>query len=78
MIGQVGIITLEDRPKHNAIGAQLATEVIAALESMRARQARAIVLRAAPGMNVWSAGHDIGELPRASATRWATTIRWKG
>ena len=63
VIGQVGIITLEDRPKHNAIGAQLATEVIAALESMRARQVRAIVLRAAPGMNVWSAGHDIGELP---------------
>jgi len=63
VIGQVGIITLGDRPKHNAIGAQLATEVIAALERMRARQARAIVLRAAPGMNVWSAGHDIGELP---------------
>ena len=63
VIGQVGIITLEDRPKHNALGAQLATEVIAALESMRARQVRAIVLRAAPGMNVWSAGHDIGELP---------------
>jgi methylmalonyl-CoA decarboxylase len=63
VIGQVGIITLGDRPRHNAIGAQLATEVIAALERMRARQARAIVLRAAPGMNVWSAGHDIGELP---------------
>jgi methylmalonyl-CoA decarboxylase len=63
VIGQVGIITLEDRPKHNAIGAQVANGVIAALESMRARQVRAIVLRAAQGMNVWSAGHDIDELP---------------
>ena len=55
----------------------MASRVIAALESLRARQVRAIVLRAAPGMDVWSAGHDIGELPRASGTRWATTTRWK-
>jgi methylmalonyl-CoA decarboxylase len=61
--GQVGIITLADRRKRNAIGAKMASGVIAALESLRARQARAIVLRAAEGMNVWSAGHDIDELP---------------
>jgi methylmalonyl-CoA decarboxylase len=61
--GQVGIITLQDRHKRNAIGAELATAAIAALESLRTRQARAVVLRAAPGMGVWSAGHDIGELP---------------
>ena len=63
VVGQVGIITLEDRRKRNAIGAQITTGVIAALESLRARQARAIVLRAAAGMDVWSAGHDVGELP---------------
>jgi methylmalonyl-CoA decarboxylase len=63
VVGQVGIITLEDRPKRNAIGTQMATAVIAALESLRARQVRAIVLRAAAGMHVWSAGHDIDELP---------------
>jgi methylmalonyl-CoA decarboxylase len=63
VVGQVGIITLEDRHKHNAIGAQLATAVITALESLRTEQVRAIVLRAAAGMHVWSAGHDIDELP---------------
>jgi methylmalonyl-CoA decarboxylase len=63
VVGQVGIITLGDRNKRNAIGAEMASRVIAALESLRARQVRAIVLRAAPGMDVWSAGHDIGELP---------------
>jgi methylmalonyl-CoA decarboxylase len=63
VVGQVGIITLQDRRKHNALGAQMASGVIAALESLHARQVRAIVLRAAAGMNVWSAGHDIGELP---------------
>jgi len=63
VVGQVGIITLGDRDKRNAIGAEMASRVIAALASLRARQVRAIVLRAAPGMDVWSAGHDIGELP---------------
>ena len=63
VVGQVGIITLGDRDKRNAIGAEMASRVIAALESLRARQVRAIVLRAAPGMDIWSAGHDIGELP---------------
>ena len=63
LTGRVGIITLQDRPKRNAIGAQLATAATAALEDLRGRQVRAIVLRAAEGMNVWSAGHDIGELP---------------
>jgi methylmalonyl-CoA decarboxylase len=61
--GQVGIITLADRHRRNAIGTQIAGEVIAALESLRAQQVRAIVLRAAAGMDVWSAGHDINELP---------------
>jgi methylmalonyl-CoA decarboxylase len=63
VVGQVGIITLGDRDKRNAIGAEMASRVIAALESLRVGQVRAIVLRAAPGMDVWSAGHDIGELP---------------
>jgi len=63
VIGQVGIITLQDRRKRNALGVQMANGVTAALDSLRARQARAIVLRAAAGMDVWSAGHDIDELP---------------
>lgn len=63
VVGRVGIITLEDRDKRNAIGAEMASRVIAALESLRARRVGAVVLRAAAGMDVWSAGHDIGELP---------------
>ncbi len=64
MVGQVGIITLDDRHKRNVIGARMAAGIVAALGSLRAQDARAIVLRAAPGMKVWSAGHDIDELPR--------------
>ena len=64
LAGRVGVIILDDERKRNAIGARMAGGVVAALESLHARDARAVVLRAAPGMHVWSAGHDIDELPR--------------
>ena len=64
MTGRVGIITLDDQRKRNAIGARMAGDLVAALGSLRARDARVIVLRAAPRMKVWSAGHDVDELPR--------------
>jgi methylmalonyl-CoA decarboxylase len=63
VVGQVGIITLADRRKRNVIGARMASGVIGALGRLRGQQVRAVVLRAAPGMEVWSAGHDISELP---------------
>ena len=64
VVGQVGVIILDDQRKRNAIGARMANGVIAALGSLRAQEVRAIVLRAAAGMDVWSAGQDIDELPR--------------
>jgi methylmalonyl-CoA decarboxylase len=64
MVGRVGIVTLDDQRKRNAIGAKMAGGIVAALGNLRAQDARAVVLRAAPGMKVWSAGHDIDELPR--------------
>jgi methylmalonyl-CoA decarboxylase len=64
VVGRVGVITLDDRLKRNTISARMAESIVVALESLRARDVRAIVLRAAEGMDVWSAGHDINELPR--------------
>jgi methylmalonyl-CoA decarboxylase len=64
VLGQVGIITLDDEPKRNALSAQIANGVVAALDGLRTEGARAVVLRAAPGLDVWSAGQDIDELPR--------------
>jgi methylmalonyl-CoA decarboxylase len=64
VVGRVGIITLDDQRRRNAIGAQLADGVVTALRSLHDQDVRVIVLRAAPGMDVWSAGHDIHELPR--------------
>ncbi|MGO8875191.1 MAG: methylmalonyl-CoA decarboxylase [Acidimicrobiales bacterium] len=62
--GRVGIVTLDDPRKRNALSAQLASSVTGALASLRAEDVRAVVLRAAAGLNVWSSGHDIDELPR--------------
>ena len=62
--GQVGVITLADLRRRNVVSARMVNGVIAALGSLRAQNVRAIVLRAAAGLGVWSAGHDIDELPQ--------------
>jgi methylmalonyl-CoA decarboxylase len=64
VLGQVGVITLDDERRRNVLSAQIANGVVAALEGLRTDGVRAVVLRAAPGMDVWSAGQDIDELPR--------------
>ena len=64
VLGQVGVITLDDQRRRNAFSAQTANGVVTALDSLRAEGVRAVVLRAAAGLRVWSAGHDIDELPR--------------
>ncbi len=63
-LGQIGVIILHDQRKRNALSAQMVKRVVAGLEGLRAEGVRAVVLRAAAGMTVWSAGHDIDEYPR--------------
>jgi methylmalonyl-CoA decarboxylase len=64
VIGSVGVVTLGDRRRRNAISAKLANGIIAALEILQGQDIRAVVLRAIEGMSVWSGGRDITELPR--------------
>jgi methylmalonyl-CoA decarboxylase len=63
VLGQVGVITLDDERRRNALSAQMANGIVAALDGLRAKRVRAVVLRAAAGLHVWSAGQDIDELP---------------
>ena len=58
-----GIITLNHAEKRNALSEALIMEITAALDGFRALDIRAVVLRAQPGIKVWSAGHDVNELP---------------
>ncbi|WP_139557828.1 methylmalonyl-CoA decarboxylase [Methylotetracoccus oryzae] len=59
----IGTITLNHQEKRNALSSQLIDEVMAALKDFVDAGARVVVLRAAPGVKVWSAGHDVEELP---------------
>jgi methylmalonyl-CoA decarboxylase len=59
----IGTITLDSEVNRNALGEVLLDQLIAALDEFRRQQVRVIVLRAATGASVWSAGHDIKELP---------------
>ncbi len=49
--------------KRNALGSHMLTALTAALNAAADNGCRALILRAEPGVGVWSAGHDIDELP---------------
>ena len=61
--GYIGIITLTNAKKLNALSLDLVDGIIAALKTLEDTAARVAILRAQPGGKVWSAGHDINELP---------------
>jgi methylmalonyl-CoA decarboxylase len=61
--GPIGTIVLDNSRKHNALSHLLVTEVMQCLKELDESKARVVILRAAPGSKVWSAGHDINELP---------------
>jgi len=61
----IGTLALDHYAKRNALGRALIADVLAALEAFRAERIRVVVLRSATNEKVWSAGHDIEELPKA-------------
>jgi len=60
----IGIITLNNDQKRNALGKSLIHELIQALNGLIHHKVRVVVLRANPGAKVWSAGFDITDLPQ--------------
>ncbi|SDI25600.1 methylmalonyl-CoA decarboxylase [Propionivibrio dicarboxylicus] len=61
--GYTGVITLDHSEKRNALSEALVHELVEALETFQKQNVRAVILRARPGVKVWSAGHDVSELP---------------
>jgi methylmalonyl-CoA decarboxylase len=61
--GAVRTITLNQPAKRNALSQALVEEMIAALGEFQKGGARVVVIRAAADAKVWSAGHDVNELP---------------
>ncbi|MCF7791273.1 MAG: methylmalonyl-CoA decarboxylase [Victivallales bacterium] len=58
----VGIITLNNPKKKNAICESLANELISTLDHFLKHTPKVVLIRAKAGVKVWSAGHDIKEL----------------
>jgi methylmalonyl-CoA decarboxylase len=61
----LGIITLNNDRKRNALGKALIKELIQALNRLVQQKVRVVILRANPGAKVWSAGFDITDLPQS-------------
>jgi methylmalonyl-CoA decarboxylase len=75
--GFVGTICLDYFDKRNAFSAALVEDVIKALDAFVGERVRAVVLRARPGVKIWSAGHDVDELPegRRDPLGWYDPLR---
>jgi methylmalonyl-CoA decarboxylase len=61
----IGTITLDHDRRRNALSHALVEEVITALHAFREAKVRVVILRAKPGAKVFSAGHDVDELPES-------------
>ncbi len=53
-----------DNPPVNSLSSDLIDELSAVLDAQQPPEIRAIVIRSGRGQRVWSAGHDVRELPR--------------
>lgn len=75
--GHVGTIMMVHDAKRNALSAPLITDLIDAFRRLGEKRTRAIILRAQPGARVWSAGHDVRELPasRRDPLGWDDPLR---
>lgn len=60
---RIGVIVLNNPRKHNSLSEELINGLCAALEEMQREEVRVVILRAPAGSKVFSAGHDIRELP---------------
>jgi methylmalonyl-CoA decarboxylase len=61
--GPVGTITLNHPARRNCLSEALIHDLCAALDDMAKQEIRVVILRAFAGAPVFSAGHDVRELP---------------
>lgn len=59
----IGTVVMNHAQKRNALSEAMIGEITTALECFREQNIRAAVLRAPAAAKVWSAGHDVSELP---------------
>ena len=60
----IGVLTLNNPARRNALSLELCKQLVTALDEMKKKKVPVIVLRAEKNARVWSAGHDITQLPK--------------
>jgi len=60
----VGTITFNNPAQRNVLSSALISETLQAISALQKGKMRVLVLRALKGSKVWSAGHDVHELPQ--------------
>jgi methylmalonyl-CoA decarboxylase len=61
--GSIGTVILDHLERRNALSRRLIDAIVETLQRFSKERIRVVVLRAQPGVKVWSAGHDVDELP---------------
>lgn len=59
----IGTITFNNPDQRNVLSTALISEMLQAIAALQKGKMRVLVLRALKGTKVWSAGHDVHELP---------------
>jgi methylmalonyl-CoA decarboxylase len=75
--GSVLTLSMANPARRNVLGGAMIDEILAGLDKAHQIRARAVILRAIPGTQVWSAGHDISELPHShrDPLGWSDPLR---
>lgn len=60
--GHIGVVTI-DNPPVNALNREVCAGLLAAFDEFERARVRVVVLAAEPSARVWSAGHDVSEIP---------------
>lgn len=68
----VGMVTMNNPHKANCLSSELVSGIMGAFDMFEKASVRAVILRAYTGAKVWSAGHDMKEIP------WTTRILLHG
>jgi len=61
--GKLAVITMTNQAKRNVLSEEMIEGILDGLKQAEQAKARTVILRAEPGCKVWSAGHDVVELP---------------
>ncbi|MCF8126938.1 MAG: methylmalonyl-CoA decarboxylase [Deltaproteobacteria bacterium] len=59
----IGIVTMNNSGKLNTLSSELVQGILEAFDGFEEAKARVVILRAVPGVKVWSAGHNMKEMP---------------